>query len=586
MGSNSWDTQSPVGDLSDLSRADLVDLLGAACAALAARSARDDDMEFALRARASCSRVTERLSALNLDWLGIIDAQNGWAGDGSRSAAAWLARQDHITYRDARRQVNTARTLRSVLPATADAARAGTIPLTNAYLIANTANTSARVAALHATSEGADSTLPAPEPLADPTSDTDQAATTSVADPPSTCEEQLIAMASLFEPQVMRRITEHFALVADPDQADRAYRERTRREYLEISHTLDGYHLTGFLTHANGQLIKATLTAINNTLIATTPSSTADSGGLADSSSSESSPVAVSNANNGRQTASVLGAEEPDPLGTKPLFTAGQRNAIALTAMAHLAAGRPILENKTPTPAAVGTDMPSGQDTSSSADRRVQTHLTVTVSYTELCHVMRGYEDLMAAESTGKVSRHGASPPIADQRAQTLFDHNGPPLPGSAGGQSRPLPQDLHTLISRPPAHWADGTGPIPHSVLRWIATTGTINRVIFGPDSQILNLGRSARVLTGNRRRAIIARDRTCVWPTCDAPPQLCEVHHATVHWADGGHTSTLTGALLCYWHHNHCDRNNIAMRRINGAWHFGPPGSYSPTAQWQPIE
>lgn len=50
--------------------------------------------------------------------------------------------------------------------------------------------------------------------------------------------------------------------------------------------------------------------------------------------------------------------------------------------------------------------------------------------------------------------------------------------------------------------------------------------------------------------RRAIVARDRHCRFPSCDRPPQWCDIHHIK-HWARGGTTSIDNGILLCRFHH-----------------------------------
>ena len=119
----------------------------------------------------------------------------------------------------------------------------------------------------------------------------------------------------------------------------------------------------------------------------------------------------------------------------------------------------------------------------------------------------------------------------------------------------------------------------MPDRILRRIVADCLLTRIVFGPDSQILDVGRSQRTLTGARRAAVIARDKHCVWPGCDMPPEFGQIHHAQVHWADGGSTSTTNAALLCWHHHEHVDGRDIAMRWNNG-WTFGEPGSYGAAA------
>jgi hypothetical protein len=72
----------------------------------------------------------------------------------------------------------------------------------------------------------------------------------------------------------------------------------------------------------------------------------------------------------------------------------------------------------------------------------------------------------------------------------------------------------------------------------------------VFGPDSQVLDVGRKQRLFTAPQRRAITARDRHCRFPGCDRPPRWCDVHHIK-HWLHGGPTSVENGVLLCRFHH-----------------------------------
>jgi hypothetical protein len=119
------------------------------------------------------------------------------------------------------------------------------------------------------------------------------------------------------------------------------------------------------------------------------------------------------------------------------------------------------------------------------------------------------------------------------------------------------------------PAVFTETGNPVPTSLLRRIACDSQVTRIVFGPDSQILDVGRTQRTVTGQLRRAVIARDKHCVLGGCDQPPSRCEVHHAEQHWADGGHTSVTNAALLCYHHHDLVDTSGITMHYDNG-WHF----------------
>jgi len=115
------------------------------------------------------------------------------------------------------------------------------------------------------------------------------------------------------------------------------------------------------------------------------------------------------------------------------------------------------------------------------------------------------------------------------------------------------------------------GSGPVPPSVLARLACDSEITRIVFGPESQVIDAGRAERTFSGARRRAIIARDQTCRYPGCDAPPALGELHHID-HWArDGGRTDTNAGILLCWHHHAVIHRRGIEISRApSGGWAF----------------
>ncbi|MGY1724214.1 DUF222 domain-containing protein [Blastococcus sp. SYSU DS0533] len=71
----------------------------------------------------------------------------------------------------------------------------------------------------------------------------------------------------------------------------------------------------------------------------------------------------------------------------------------------------------------------------------------------------------------------------------------------------------------------------------RWLACDGGISRLVIGPDGDVLDHGRRQRVSPPHLRRALDARDRSCVFTGCHAPTHRCDVHHL-IHWADGGQT------------------------------------------------
>ncbi|MCX5045210.1 HNH endonuclease [Aldersonia sp. NBC_00410] len=69
---------------------------------------------------------------------------------------------------------------------------------------------------------------------------------------------------------------------------------------------------------------------------------------------------------------------------------------------------------------------------------------------------------------------------------------------------------------------------------------------VVFGNDGRPLHLGRAHRLASSDQRLALIAADRGCTRPGCDAPASLCAVHHVR-GWNKGGSTDIENLALAC---------------------------------------
>lgn len=111
------------------------------------------------------------------------------------------------------------------------------------------------------------------------------------------------------------------------------------------------------------------------------------------------------------------------------------------------------------------------------------------------------------------------------------------------------------------PAELDDGT-PLAPSAFARIACDARVTRVVFGPAGQSLDVGRAQRTYTGPQRAAVVARDRTCRYPGCSAPPILCEVHHIR-WWSRWGPTSVENGVLLCAFHHRQVHQRDSAIAR-----------------------
>ncbi|MEP6625790.1 MAG: DUF222 domain-containing protein [Acidimicrobiia bacterium] len=99
-------------------------------------------------------------------------------------------------------------------------------------------------------------------------------------------------------------------------------------------------------------------------------------------------------------------------------------------------------------------------------------------------------------------------------------------------------------------------TGPLPRTDVERLLCDCAITRVVTGPTSKPLDVGRTTRVWSPLQRAAISARDTHCRWPGCEIPAPWCEIHHHQ-EWQHGGETSAGNGHLLCSHHHHFLHRH-----------------------------
>jgi len=123
-----------------------------------------------------------------------------------------------------------------------------------------------------------------------------------------------------------------------------------------------------------------------------------------------------------------------------------------------------------------------------------------------------------------------------------------------------------------------DGT-PLSPGAARRMACDAEIIPAVLGTGIAVLDVGRSQRLFTGARRRALILRDKGCAFPGCDRPPGWCDGHHILGH-ARGGNTGLGNGVLLCGVHHHvvHEDGWEV-VTADDGVPVFIPPPTVDPS-------
>jgi len=133
--------------------------------------------------------------------------------------------------------------------------------------------------------------------------------------------------------------------------------------------------------------------------------------------------------------------------------------------------------------------------------------------------------------------------------------------PGGEGGWAAPLPAETarrlvcdaaltRAVVARHHGHGGnddDDSGGLMDTLRAAIAL---LPPALGGTPSELLDLGRTTRVVSAAQRRSLAVRDGGCVFPGCDRPLAWCDAHHLR-HWLFGGPTDLANLVLLCRAHH-----------------------------------
>ena len=107
------------------------------------------------------------------------------------------------------------------------------------------------------------------------------------------------------------------------------------------------------------------------------------------------------------------------------------------------------------------------------------------------------------------------------------------------------------------------GDEPISAAQARRLACNAHIIPAVLGTDSEVLDLGKSARLFTAAQRRAHAKTHPTCQTQGCDIPAAWCEAHHGRQPWAAGGTTDRADLVFLCPFHHHRAHDHRYDTRR-----------------------
>lgn len=136
-------------------------------------------------------------------------------------------------------------------------------------------------------------------------------------------------------------------------------------------------------------------------------------------------------------------------------------------------------------------------------------------------------------------------------------------------------PDALAGLPGQPAGH-ISGTAGVPAETIRRYACDTAITRIT-GAAELAAEVSKASRTTPPAVRRALKARDKGCVFPGCDRPPEWTDAHHLK-HWIDGGPTTLDNLALLCRRHHRLVHEGGWRLFRRDQRWSaVGPPHARS---------
>jgi len=148
-------------------------------------------------------------------------------------------------------------------------------------------------------------------------------------------------------------------------------------------------------------------------------------------------------------------------------------------------------------------------------------------------------------------------------------------LPGGEGGWAGPLPVETarrlacdaavtRAVVTRP-SRDVGGDGDPGDLASRLRVAVALLPPALGGAPPELLDLGRTTRVVSAAQRRSLAVRDGGCVFPGCDRPLAWCDAHHLR-HWLHGGPTDLANLVLLCRAHHRAVHEGGWRLHRHPG--------------------
>ena len=159
----------------------------------------------------------------------------------------------------------------------------------------------------------------------------------------------------------------------------------------------------------------------------------------------------------------------------------------------------------------------------------------------------------------GLPTTDGRSLPGSSGRSLPVPDPATPAFSCSAAHDSSPAASLSTALIAQPAASPAEvaevrigaRSAAVPALTAWALAAGGTWRRLVTDPvGGTVVDVGRTRYRPPAGLADLVRARDRACVFPTCQTPAERCDIDHLTA-WSQGGTTSLNNLVTLCEAHH-----------------------------------
>ncbi|GAC57380.1 hypothetical protein GOHSU_18_01350 [Gordonia hirsuta DSM 44140 = NBRC 16056] len=165
-------------------------------------------------------------------------------------------------------------------------------------------------------------------------------------------------------------------------------------------------------------------------------------------------------------------------------------------------------------------------------------------------------------------------------------DSAGEPGAAMASGQATVLPLPATAWEQQVPrAPSLSFTGPVTPATAGLVMCEASVCVALVDGEGVPLNMGREARLMTPEIRKALHVRDRGCAM--CGAPVTRCDAHHMH-EWQHGGPTSLANGVLLCRLHHGwiHQLGWEVFLGDDGHPWFLPPVDPEHPHRSREPIQ